>query len=105
MIEQAVLLGLAAWRMAALLAYERGPFNVFMRLRQVLGFTHYDSGEPHIWPDNAVGRLFSCVWCLGLWTAAAAYGLWQVEPLIVVVLAAAAVLVAVERFVRPEGNP
>ena len=112
MIEQAVLIGLAAWRIAAMLSYERGPFDVFLRFREALGIKHDDAGEPKEtrkalgiqhgepteWPSNVVTEALSCVWCLGVYAAAAMYGLWQVEPVLVMVVAAASVVVVVERW-------
>ncbi len=97
-IEQAILIGLAAWRMTALLSYERGPFDMFARLRRLLGFAHDDEGRPSVWPDGVLQNVIACPWCLGLPMAAVAFGLWQVVPLAVIVLAAASVVVAVERW-------
>ncbi len=97
-IEQAILIGLAAWRLTALLSYERGPLDVFLRLRSLLGFEHDDDGRPESWADGVVRNLIACPWCLGLPMAAVAFGLWQVVPLAVIVLAAATVVVAVERW-------
>ncbi len=97
-IEQAILIGLAAWRLTALLSYERGPFDVFLRLRTWLGFTHADDGQPDWWTGGVLRDLIACPWCLGLPMAAVAFGLWQVVPLAVIVLAAATVVVAVERW-------
>lgn len=98
MIEQAILIGLAAWRVTALLSYERGPLDVFRVFREVLGFDHDERGEPIAWPSNVLTEALSCPWCLGLWSVAAMYGLWQLEPVAVMVVAAASVLVAVERW-------
>jgi hypothetical protein len=98
MIEQVVLIGLAAWRLTALLSYERGPFNVFLHLRSLLGFVHDDDGRPDEWPDGVLQSVISCPWCLGLPMAAVAFGLWQVVPLAVIVLAVATVVVVVERW-------
>lgn len=91
-IEQAALIGLAAWRLSALLAYEDGPLNMFARVRLLF------SGRP---PLGAPGVPEWCVWCLGPWMAAACYGLWELEPLAVVVIAASSVVVIVERWARP----
>ena len=98
MIEQMVIIGLASWRLAAMLSYERGPFDVFLRFREALGFKHDDKGKPTEWPSNVVTAALSCVWCLGLWAAAALYGLWQLEPVAVMVVAAASIVVMVERW-------
>lgn len=98
MIEQAVLIGLAAWRVTALLSYERGPLGVFLWFRKMLSIHHNDQDEPASWPSNVFTEALSCPWCLGLWLAAAMYGLWQVEPVAVMVVAAAAIVVMVERW-------
>ena len=100
MIEAAVIIGLAAWRITALLSYERGPFDIFIRLRSLFGIMHDPDppNEPTSWPDNSLARAIVCPWCLGLWAAAAMYGLWQLEPAVVMVVAAASVVVMVERW-------
>ncbi len=99
MIEEALLIGLAAWRLAALLSYERGPFNVFLRLRQLLGFDHDESGEPVAWPSNFLAQALSCVWCLGLYMAVLVWGIWELaDPKVVIVIAASSILVALEKW-------
>jgi hypothetical protein len=98
MIEQTLLIGLAAWRLTALASYERGPFDIFLRARRVLGFQHDDDGGPTAWPDNTLARMVSCPWCLGLWLVLPVWGLWALEPTLVVLLAAATVVVAIERW-------
>ncbi len=97
LLVQTLLIGLAAWRLSALLSYERGPFDIFQRFRNLLGYTHDDSGVPSSWPDGW-REILSCPWCLSPWMAAACYGLWVWQPLIVVVIAAATIVVVVERW-------
>ena len=56
-----------------MIAYERGPFKLFERLRAKAGVLRYDNGE--IDYDLSTGELAQfllCVWCLSLWIA----GLW-----------------------------
>lgn len=105
MIEEAVLIGLAAWRLAALLSYERGPFDIFINFRSLLGIEHDSTSyEPSSWPQNPIAQAITCVWCLGLYTAALSWAIWEfVEPKIVMVVAASAVLVMVERWNRGSG--
>lgn len=101
MIEEVIIIGLAAWRISALLSYERGPFDVFLRFRELLGFEHNENGEPTSWPGRTLPRIISCPWCLGLWVTPAIWAVWEyIDPVIIVVVAAAAVLVAVEKWVR-----
>lgn len=92
MIEQAILIGLAAWRIASLLVNEDGPFNVFGRLRGLLGLNT---------PGEITGflpTLFGCIWCISIWTALAMWGLWELEPIAVVVIAAMSVALTIERW-------
>ena len=99
MIEEVIIIGLAAWRITALLSYERGPFDVFLRFRELLGFEHNENGEPTSWPRRTLTRIISCSWCLGLWVTPAIWAVWEyIDPVIVMVVAAAAVLVAVEKW-------
>ena len=52
-----VLAALAGWRLAALLAYDDGPWDVVLRLRRAIG-------------DGPLGRMLDCFRCLSLWVAA-----------------------------------
>ena len=97
-ILKVVLWGLAAWRIAALISYERGPFDLFLKFREVLGFEHGVDGRPTVWPRGFIPQLVSCVWCLSIWGVLAVWGLWVVEPVVVYLLAAMTVVVAVERW-------
>lgn len=82
MIIELVLVGIAAWRLALLLTEEDGPFAIFDRIR-----------EPFMPPlgeeieRGSLGKLFSCVYCMSFWTALLCYGLYQVEPQLVLFLA------------------
>ena len=97
MFEQAALIGLSGWRIAALISYERGPFDIFLRMRQKLGFIH-NNGDPVSWPDKFISNIVACPWCLGLYATAAMWGLWQISQAAVIVIAASAILIAVERW-------
>lgn len=102
MIEQTLLIGFAAWRLTALMSYERGPFDIFLLMRERwLGFEHDDKGKPAGWPDGVIPRMVACPWCLGVWAVLLVLGLWYVHTLIVVALAAMAVLVVVEQWNNP----
>lgn len=48
---------LATWRVSHLIAYEDGPFDVIVRLRQRAG-------------NGVLGRLMDCPYCLSFWIAA-----------------------------------
>ena len=94
MIEEAVLIGLAGWRLASLLAVEQGPFEVFEKFRAVIGVPL--GGEI----KGVLPNLFTCVWCLTIWTTLAMWGIWKIEPVAVVVIAAMAVAVAAARWME-----
>jgi len=52
-----VLSACASWRLAHLLAYEDGPWDLLVRLRAAAG-------------HGVLGRLMDCFYCLSLWVAA-----------------------------------
>jgi hypothetical protein len=85
-----MIAALAAWRLAFLLARERGPWNVFGRLRRGVG-------------SGIVGELLSCVKCVGLWAAVPfaffVRGDWW--ELVVVWLALAGVVALIDEWTRP----
>ena len=98
-----ILVGLAAWRVSALLSYERGPFGIFSQLRWRITCEPDEKGLIPVdgWLDRLrleVAQAFDCVWCLSPWTAAGAWLLWEVAPQAVAVGAAAAIIVLVERL-------
>lgn len=102
MLESAVLIGLAAWRVTSLVSYERGPFDFFLAFRTAFGFKHDDSGHPESWPATPFHALIACPWCLGIWAALAMYGVWVWEPRAVMVIAAATMLILVQKIVHYE---
>jgi hypothetical protein len=99
-----IVLVLATWRVCALFSYERGPFNIFMRFRELIGFTHNKDYEPIIFKENFVTSLFECVWCLSVWFAIIVvilYQLWPGETLLVCMpFAISAAVIVIERIVR-----
>ena len=68
-----LLLILATWRISCLLLYEEGPFDIFTRLRNLIGiYEELDSEgdtQQYIDPDksNFLTALFSCLYCLSIW--------------------------------------
>ena len=98
-LVEAVLIGLCAWRLTALISYEDGPLRIFRRLREAMGVQHNDAGEPVMWPSGLITDAISCPWCLGLWMAAGTWAIWEyVSEAAVIVFAAGTVLVAVEKW-------
>ncbi len=101
LLAEVIIIGLAAWRVAALLSYEKGPLDVFLKLRIMLGFTHGSNAIPSVWPDRFLPNLVSCVWCLSVWMAAAMWGMWQLSEPFVIIVAASSILLSVERWNNP----
>ena len=97
-LTEVIIIGFAAWRVAALISYEKGPFDVFLKLRIMLGFIHGNDDLPNAWPDRFLPNLVSCVWCLGGYSAVAMWGMWQIVPQVVVIFAAWSIIIAVERW-------
>jgi hypothetical protein len=71
-----LILVLATWRIASLLANESGPFDLFDRIRFRTGVYYDDYGNPQ--GNNELSRAITCVWCSSIWIAAALTVLyWQ----------------------------
>jgi len=64
MINTIVLI-LATYRMAHLLAEEAGPFDVFGYVRERAGVRFDDVGTPY--GTNELARGLMCVWCNSIW--------------------------------------
>jgi hypothetical protein len=80
---------LATWRLSSLLARERGPWNVFGRLRGAV--------------PGIGGELLGCVRCVGVWVAIpfAAFVRGDWVETIVIWLALAGVTALVDEWTRP----
>ena len=63
-----VVLALATWRMASLLAHEDGPGDVFTWLRHVLG-VRYDE-DSNLIGENWLAKGVLCLWCNSVWIGA-----------------------------------
>jgi hypothetical protein len=93
MIEQTVLVGLAAWRLASLFVNEDGPWAVFERVRRIAGVPA--DGEI----DGVLPTLLTCMFCATVWTAAIMWAMWEfVSPWPVALAAAACIALAAERW-------
>lgn len=86
MLLAVVLAGLAGWRLAEMLVNERGPGDVFRRLRAWAGVPDEGIQEPRPF----VGALVSCTYCASVWTSAGCYALGELGSWHVVALVAAA---------------
>lgn len=60
-----LIVALAVWRIASLLANEEGPFDVFEKFRDLIGVRYDENSERY--GTNVVADAFTCVWCLSIW--------------------------------------
>jgi hypothetical protein len=88
---------LATWRLASLFVSEDGLFNVFRRIRSLTGVSHHDDGTVAQIPDKTLPKLFTCLWCMSLWTAVVVYVLWIYAPFLVWILGLSTGGIIVER--------
>lgn len=67
---------LAAWRLAHLIVHEDGPWDVFARLRYLVGVRWVVRQEP-AGPTptrvatTSLAKGLTCLWCVSVWTATA----------------------------------
>lgn len=60
-----IVLALATSRIASLLAYESGPYDVFDRLRARVGVA-YDEQSNQV-GTNVFAKMLICTWCNSFW--------------------------------------
>ena len=77
--QNLVIYILAVWRIANLFVNERGPFDLFLKIRSVAGITHDENGFALEIPETFFGQLLSCVWCSSIWIALFITVLWFVS--------------------------
>lgn len=92
MLEAAILIGLAGYRLASLLVNEAGPWNIFERLRDKI----IPVGEV----KGFLPGVLICIWCCSVWTTLASYILWLIEPTAVIIIAAMTIPMAVDKFIN-----
>jgi hypothetical protein len=63
-----LVLALATWRIASLLASEPGPWDGLGRLRKLAGVRYDEEGRPY--GTNEVSKAMICVWCSSVWIGA-----------------------------------
>lgn len=66
-----LILGMATWRISSMLVQEKGPWNIFEKIRKLSGIEHDDNGNALLIPDNFFANVLSCIWCCSVWVAIA----------------------------------
>lgn len=94
-----VILVLATWRLTSLLVWEDGPFEVFARLRHLLGVQYDDLNRPM--GGNWLAKGVICPACASVWFGtlwAVAYWLWPDVAWVALPFALSAGAIIVERI-------
>lgn len=95
---------MALWRVSAMLSYERGPDDVFVRLRSRVGISPDEDGAPEAWPETWRALVLVCVWCLSMNLAIIYAALWLLAPdaarIVSLPLALSAGAICIERWTR-----
>ena len=71
-----VVLALATWRLASLLAHEDGPLEMFGYLRSRLGVRYDKHSIPY--GGNWLAKGVICVWCCSVWFGVFLAGLYSI---------------------------
>lgn len=87
-----LVLGLATWRTSNLITNERGPLDIFERLRSLAGIKHIDH-EPVEWSNDGLQLLLMCPYCNSVWIAAFYTLVLKFFPLPVMMVAVSAVAI------------
>lgn len=64
--ELLIVVALASFRIASLLVDEAGPFDMFGKLRHLVG-VRYNAQSERI-GESELAKAFNCVWCLSIWS-------------------------------------
>lgn len=85
----AIVVALAVWRLASMLAWEEGPFDLFPKIRYAF-FVRYDQHtnmyvtheSTTAWGKlrEEIGEMLICVWCNSVWLGAGATLLYYLFP-------------------------
>ena len=99
MALEVVVLVLATWRLTSLLVWEDGPFEMFARLRHLLGVRYDESSLAY--GTNRFAKGVVCPACASVWFGTLwgiAYLLWNPTWYIALPLALSAGAIIVERW-------
>ena len=77
-----VILALATWRLASLLADEQGPFDMFARFRYWAGERWVDGRRG----SNQFAKGLICIWCVSMWVSIILVTLWFFYPASVIIM-------------------
>lgn len=64
-IEMVILASLLTWRLSSMLVRERGPGDVFGKVRDFVGIGWDEYSKPIA--QNELAELFLCMFCMTIW--------------------------------------
>lgn len=79
-ITNLIVYVLAVWRIANLFVNERGPADLFLKIRAFAGISMDENGVAIEIPDTFLAGVLSCVWCSSMWIAFFWTALWLLQP-------------------------
>lgn len=94
-----VVLALATWRLTSLLVWEDGPFEMFAKLRHLLGVRYDEGNQPY--GSNWFAKGVVCPACASVWFGlfwGIMYLLWKPSWMVALPLALSAGAMMVERY-------
>lgn len=97
LLLELIAVGLAGYRIANLLVYEDGPVGIFEKIRNIFGV------KPGPVVDNFWTQVFTCMYCMTVWTTVAAWGVYQILPEAVIIIAAMSVALIADRIMQRDG--
>lgn len=99
-----LILALATWRITNLFVWERGPYDIFGRLRNLLRIIRITlpDGKEINDSENELGKLFSCIWCLSPYIALVLFliNTTTVGHAIVTIFALSSVTIVVDKYLE-----
>ena len=93
-----IIMALAAWRVASVITSEDGLWDMWKRLRAIMGIKHHDDGSISHIPEKTLAKLFGCLWCISVWVGFITYIAWYFVPIMVWILAISTGAIIVDRL-------
>ena len=79
-LSEFIILILATFRISALLVWDKGPFDLFQKIRKLAGIEYIETQEGvaliKLVPETLLAELFDCIRCMSVWVAGAVLLLW-----------------------------
>jgi hypothetical protein len=76
-----IILLLATWRVSSLLAKESGPWDIFEKVRTLLGVVWDVESKPE--GTNMLSKMIVCIWCNSMWTGTVWILAYFISPLVI----------------------